>query len=401
MPSGLGGRLRRILIGCALALLVPAAAQAATPGALSRYDGAGDHWVTTGPVPAGYALESTLGFLSPVPAPGTAPLYGCLSGGDHFLSLSPSCGGQTVLSTEGWIYTSPPSNAASSPVYLCLVASTTAEDHFASVLPNCEGQITVGLLGYALNSAALNRYNGGKHWVTTGSVPGGYGLEGTLGYLVTGGAGTSPLYGCADGSNQFLSLDRSCEGQTLLGLEGWIYGGAPASVASDALYRCRTASDHFAALDPGCEGQVTEGRLGYTLQGQIPVPPPAPAATPPVALSIPEPLGAGRRHLHLLHVRITFTWTWGHASTHLRRVQIGRLPRRATVRVSCKGASRGCHRSTVTVPAKNLRHLVRSLTGRVYRSGDRLFVTVTARGYQSERAEIRIRHDKLPAVGVL
>ena len=138
MPIGRPARwLCRALTGCVLALTIPALAipapaQAALPAALTQYSNGTDNWATTGSVPAGYALGSTLGFLAPQPTPGTVPLYGCTSGPDHFLSLSSSCEGQTVLDTEGYIYGSAPTTGASAPVYSCLSGSTSTEDHFVS-----------------------------------------------------------------------------------------------------------------------------------------------------------------------------------------------------------------------------------------------------------------------------
>jgi hypothetical protein len=392
----------RILIGFALAAVFPGAAGAATSAALTRYVGAVDHWVTTGAVTSGYHLEATLGFLSPYSSPGTVALYGCLGGGDHFLSLDPGCEGQTELGTQGWIYTAAPATVASEPVYSCLVATPAAEDHFASLDPHCEDQITVGLLGYVLASAPLNRYLGAVHWVTTGSVSSGYGLEATLGFLVAGGSGTSPLYGCAAGADHFLSLDSGCEGQTVLGLEGWIYGSPPADVASVAIYRCRTSSDHFASADPHCEGQTTEALLGYALQAPVPAAPVPPGGPRSIATSVPQPVAsAGHHRGRPLHVKITFGWTWRHADTRLSRAQIGHLPRGATIRISCRGRGRACASGAIAARLGGVRHLVRSLVGRVYRAGDRLFITVSARGYQSERAEVRIRYDEIPTVGLL
>jgi hypothetical protein len=409
LPSMAGGRGRVGVRRCVGALVVLACIAAgspavawANPGALSRYVNGGDHWVTSGAVSAGYSLQGTLGFLAPTPASGTAALYGCLAATDHFLSLSSDCGGATVLGLEGWIYGSPPAGLASQPVYLCLSATTTSEDHFASNQPGCEGGYTIGLLGYALASAALNRYNGGWHWVTTGSVASGYSLEGTLGYLVTGGAGTAPLYGCQDGADHFLALSSSCEGQTVLGIEGSIYGSPPANVASSPIYRCVAGSNHFASVAFNCEGQVTEGLLGYALQGPLPPPPPPASSPAPVPLALPQPLPlppTGHRHVRALRVAITFSWTWNRAVTHLRRVRIGRLPRRATIRISCRG--RGCRARPMVARAGGVHRLFVSLIGRRFRAGERLLIAVRAPGYAAERAEIRIRYGALPTVRLL
>ena len=393
---------RRMLIGCAVALMLPATASAATSAALARYDGPSGHWVTTGAVTSGYTLEETLGFLSPVSVAGAVPLYGCQEGSDHFLSLNSGCEGQTLLRTEGYIYSQPPAGVASGPLYLCLAATTSSEDHFASADPQCEGQITIGLLGYTLLSAPLDRYNGGTHWITTGAPPSGFTLEEGLGYLVSGesgAAGIAPLYGCMSSGGQFLSLDPGCEGQTTLDVEGYIYSSP--SAASDPLYRCRDGSDHFASFDPGCEGQVTEGLLGYTLQSPL-TPPPAtapPPTTAPVTSSTVLPVARPSAH-RALRVKIVLSWTWRGAASRLTRAQIGRLPAGASVRVTCRGRGAACTSRAIVAGRRGLRRLVHALDGRVYRAGDHLSVTVSKHGYAPERAVIRIRYGKLPSVGL-
>jgi hypothetical protein len=391
---------RRVLGACALALAAPAAAQAAAPAALTQYANGSDHWARTGGVPAGYTLQATLGFLAPDPIPGTAALYGCASGPDHFLSLSASCEGQTVLDTEGYIYSAAPTSGASSALYSCLSASTTTEDHFASTSPACGGAVSLGLLGYVLDSAPLNRYNGGVHWVTTGSPPSGYGLEGTLGYLISAGPDTNPLWGCIQNSDQFLSKDQGCEGQTNLGLEGWIYDDPPPNVATVAVYRCSVpGSDHFAADDPNCEGEHTEGLLGYALELSTPIP--SAAASPPATTTIPQPIAPSRPRARLLHVTVTFKWHWLRARTRLSKILIARLPATGTVHITCRGGGSGCMARGVSAKLRGVRRLIRSLTGRVYRAGDRISVSVTAPGYQPIRARITIRYNKVPTTEVL
>ena len=386
-----------------MSLLLPATAGAATPGALSRYSNGTYHWATTGPVSSGYTLEETLGFLAPTNVAGTVALYGCSEGSDHFLSLSSTCEGQTVLSTEGYIYTSVPAGQASAPVYACVDESATSEDHFASNDPNCEGQTVIGLLGYALQSGALDRYNGGYHWVTTGSVPAGYNLEGVLGFLVTGGSGTVPLYGCMAGtSEEFLSPDSDCGGQTMLGLEGWIYVQPPAGLAVSPIYLCSDGSDYFAATDPNCEGQVTDELLGYALQQ--PLSPPSATVVPgptttPVTTTIPQPIATS--HGRPLRVKLDLRWTWRRASTRLVSVRIGRVPGSVRIRISCRGRGAGCSHAVPVARRRSVRHLIRVLSGRVYQAGDRIAVTLTARGYASERAQIDIRYGKLPTVRLL
>jgi hypothetical protein len=107
-----------------------------------------------------------------------------------------------------------------------------------------------------------------SHWVTTGFIASGYTYESTLGYLYTSPqTGTIALYGCVaggfGGTDHFVSTDPGCEGQFVLGFNGWIYSSPPAGISTVALYRCYTGIDHFVSTDPGCEGRKTESLLGY------------------------------------------------------------------------------------------------------------------------------------------
>ena len=351
---------------------------------------------------------------------------------------------------------SAPTTGASSAVYSCLSGSTSTEDHFVSTSSARGGALSLGLLGYVLDSAPLDRYNGGFHWVTTGSPPSGYGLEGTLGYLINAGPDTSPLYGCIQNSDQFLSKDRGCEGQTLIGLEGWIYDDPPSNVATVAVYRCSVpGSDHFAADDPNCEGLHTDGLLGYALGQPIPVPtaapsggyeiafqantgvlwvtgsagtlntglamapgtspaiaglvnggyevafqtappPPAPVVVTPVSTPVPTaPPGK-----HRLRVKLTLKWTWNHARTRLVKVRLGRHPHDVTLHVRCRGA--GCPtRRVQAARLRRLTRLIRALEGKRYRAGDRIFLTLTSARFRAERIQITIRKGTIPAVKLL
>ena len=124
----------------------PAVEQIAA-GALSRYAGANGHISTTGPAPSGYNYESTFGSLLTSAQPGTTQLFLCQLGTDYFSSTSTNCEGQQVVASEGWIYTSAPTNVPSVALYRCRVTSTGT--HFDTTDPNCEGQSQdAGLLGY-------------------------------------------------------------------------------------------------------------------------------------------------------------------------------------------------------------------------------------------------------------
>ena len=113
---------------------------------LNRYNG-GEHWETTGPVPAGYRFEVFLGNLSDVQQTGMVALLGCLAGTDHFLDTS--CGTATTVRTEGYLYNARlPQPASTTPLYAC--AMTAGGEHFASNSATCEGRRATALLGYTM-----------------------------------------------------------------------------------------------------------------------------------------------------------------------------------------------------------------------------------------------------------
>ena len=123
---------------------------------------------------------------------------------------------------------------------------------------------------------ALNRYlNRSTYEVTTGwiSPTAGFQLQELLGHLYARplhGA-TVPFYSCKRGQKDyFVSLDIGCEGQRILGKEGYGYSQPVAGLNLVALYRCGDGGqvpfqDHFVSKDPKCEGQTTEELLGYVL----------------------------------------------------------------------------------------------------------------------------------------
>jgi hypothetical protein len=240
-------------------------------GALTRYynyhegQGSGDHWVTNGKADATYdVLEATLGFLEQTQTPGTAPLYECDRGTwEHFLSRDVGCDPGEYVGVAGYIYTSSGSGA-SSTLLSCHISGEIFESR------TCEGFPTRGVLGYLKDFGPLRRYVGGgvDHHVTTGRGPAGATLEGFYGRLMQGPASDRhALYSCrhsADLHDHFISLGRSCEGQELLGLEGYAYDSPPAGVPTLQIYRCWYPGGHFVSSQSNCEGQTTEMSLGYT-----------------------------------------------------------------------------------------------------------------------------------------
>ncbi len=236
-------------------------------GAFNRYSGPKGHYETAGPQPSGYSFEFSLGELAMTQLPNTQPIYSCSAGTDEFSSLSSNCEGQTVIGTEGYVYSSQSAGPATVPLYRCRVTATPST-HFDSHDPNCEGQTTDGFLGYLVGVASFNRYSGPKgHYETAGPQPSGYSFEFSLGELaMTQLPNTQPIYSCSAGTDEFSSLSSNCEGQTVIGTEGYVYSSQSAGPATVPLYRCRvtaTPSTHFDSHDPNCEGQTTDGFLGY------------------------------------------------------------------------------------------------------------------------------------------
>ena len=127
-----------------------------------------------------------------------------------------------------------------------------------------------------------------------------------------------------------------------------------------------------------------------------PPPAPAPVSTRPVSTTIPR--SHARR---ALNVRLTISWTWNRSVTRVDRMKVSSFPGRTRLVFVCRG--RGCPRprTAATTRALRLRRLLKSLQGRRYRSGDRLFISLTAPHYAPERAEVIIRYGRLPRVELL
>lgn len=247
------------------------------PNQLTRWqaDSAG-HFVTTGTAPVGYHVEGSLGWLvpagyAPPGAPGATEIYSCWYGGGQFVSIQADCEGQQVIGPIGRLYASAPGGVPSKPVYRCKVTSTGA--HFASNQSDCEGQTVEGLLGYALGYDTLVRYAGtvSGHWTTTISVPADYTAEGSFGLVTLAGQpGTTPIYSCLNGTDEFTSTDSGCGGATVVANIGAVWTDTPdATHQYSPVYTCKITAtgSHFDSSDAQCEGQTVLGRLGYVMTG--------------------------------------------------------------------------------------------------------------------------------------
>lgn len=125
----------------------------------------------------------------------------------------------------------------------------------------------------AYKTIPLRRYNTGTHRVTTLKLSGGV-LEG--GWLIFNesrtGQNRRSLYECRSGANKyFVSLDKNCEGNTTIGLLGYIGATAQSYPGGNGnllpLFRCNNGNSHFVSSDSKCEGARTEGLLGYAFFG--------------------------------------------------------------------------------------------------------------------------------------
>jgi hypothetical protein len=132
----------------------------------------------------------------------------------------------------------------------------------------------IALEQWSPNSSSMPFYryfNNHVHEVTTGWVDpsGGFQQQSVLGYLYQSpqqGASVA-FYGCKrESTDYFVSLDSACEGQRILGTNGYGYSQPVAGLNLVALYRCSTGHDHFVSQDPKCEGQVTDELLGYVVR---------------------------------------------------------------------------------------------------------------------------------------
>jgi hypothetical protein len=122
----------------------------------------------------------------------------------------------------------------------------------------------------------LTRYTNPKGFHFSGTpkvaAPTGFKMEGALGSLVaTPEPGTVKLYACKTKAtdDHFSSLDPTgkCEGQTTLGLLGYVYETKPAGVVTHPLYRCEAAGMHLESVEANCENPKVnnQGSLGFVV----------------------------------------------------------------------------------------------------------------------------------------
>jgi hypothetical protein len=118
----------------------------------------------------------------------------------------------------------------------------------------------------------FSRYHNEKTYVTTTGwidPDGKFVLDRALGHLYSAPRkeAVRAIYACKAGSTAyFASVDPACNGQRILGLQGYGYANAPVDISTVALYSCTSSRlGTFVSREPGCEGSGKGTLLAYAL----------------------------------------------------------------------------------------------------------------------------------------
>jgi hypothetical protein len=232
-------------------------------------------------VPAGYRFDRPLGLAMGAQREGTHRLYACAEGTDEFTSTDPRCEGTTKLADLGWIYTSKPADLPTVPLHRC----QRGDDRFDTLREDCDGAGgTARLLGYSVGYATLTRYYNPAIWEhteTTLGTPPSYRFQYPIGLLaLSDEPETRGLWGCQDGTDQFLSLEAACEGKTVLSEVGRLWTEPPPGLPSRPIHRCiringPSTGERFVSDQTDCDGHTFDRLLGHVLLA-----PPGPPLNP-------------------------------------------------------------------------------------------------------------------------
>lgn len=141
-----------------------------------------------------------------------------------------------------------------------------------------------------------------------------------------------------------------------------------------------------------------------TWQGPVAPAPPAPAApAPTVTVTTPTPAPVTTQTIKPSKVHhgsrprvkaeVMITWRWTPRGTWIKNVKTSQFPPKGRVTVACSGPV--CP-LTVSAGKHDLGLLWRRLERHRFRRGDMVMVKITEPGHSPERAEFRIRHEKIP-----
>lgn len=109
-----------------------------------------DHWTTIDGTMPGYSREGRTGWVSLTQQSGTQPLMSCRNGVDEFTSVDPGCEGKQTLAAIGYLYSTPPNELHTAPLYRCRMGTELTTEQFTSGSEICEGRTVDRLLGHVL-----------------------------------------------------------------------------------------------------------------------------------------------------------------------------------------------------------------------------------------------------------
>jgi Divergent InlB B-repeat domain len=114
--------------------------------------------------------------------------------------------------------------------------------------------------------------------------------------------------------------------------------------------------------------------------------------------TLTAPVPKTRRHRQI-RAKITMGWRWNAHRTVLTRLSFANLPATARILVACTG--KRCPFKTRKGTARRIKAFEHGLVGSAFLSGDKLMLTISARGRRAERAQVTIRHERLPRAQLL
>jgi hypothetical protein len=176
----------------------------------------------------------------------------------------------------------------------------------------------------------------------------------------------------------------------------------PATSAPAAAFDEETLTTQL--LWEGAGGQIWrtvnapgQGWLASPL-ADVPMTAPQPLGHPVLTGTAPITVVPQRRHGHV-HVKVIARWRWFATRTRLRSLGLVKLPRRATVRLTCTG--RHCPAKRFVAQPGRTAMLRHRLSGATFAAGDRLVLTIGVPHRRAERVAIRIRRGRKPVMRLL
>jgi hypothetical protein len=114
--------------------------------------------------------------------------------------------------------------------------------------------------------------------------------------------------------------------------------------------------------------------------------------------TLAAPVPKTRRHRQI-RAKITMGWRWNARRTVLTRVSFFNVPADARIVATCKG--KRCPFKTRKGTERRVEAFAHSLAGSAFFTGDKLMLTISARGRRAERAQVTILHERLPRAQLL